>query len=511
MSKHQDSSPEHPGPESDELFDHEPLSDSDSEFLAELDRVLSAESDVSPLEEESPVDGEATGPEPDTGVDLDLASDLEVDPFDLEPETADEFRQPQEIPEEFAAHKGEPEDQNTDFDQLPETAATVHDEPQDPAADGAPEARIGELQTLEWTDEPEPESETEDYRLEDEVPAEQPDSTAGPGEAPDLSLEYEAAPGPEAPPEPQGDLPPESEPGPELEPELAQTVDREDEIEPEAALIPPSATEAPPPAVEAQPATDTGDSSSGIWNGLVALLAVLGLGTGAAALWQGSAVEQRLTGLPSGGGVPASVAQPATATTRDPRYDELADRLQALSRENRQLRAELTALRTETSQGIGNLEQQMASTLEGLQAGLGGLENQLQDLQLPDTAVAAPAAQAPQPAPPPPAAPPADEAPVAAGPEPEPEEPPAIPETPSSRSGGWAVNLLSFPDRGKAETALKRLRDLDVPASIAPADVKGHTWYRLRVDGFVNQSDAQAFAKSVRSKSGLSSAWVGRE
>lgn len=74
----------------------------------------------------------------------------------------------------------------------------------------------------------------------------------------------------------------------------------------------------------------------------------------------------------------------------------------------------------------------------------------------------------------------------------------------------WAVNLISFRTRAKADEWVARLLDDDIQATVQVADRKGQTWYRLMVDGFDNFAQAKAFAKKIRSEPDLSSAWVGR-
>jgi len=528
MSKHKDSLPEDKNLESDELFDHDPLNDSDSEFLAELDRVLGPDSDFTPLEEEVSTPGgpEETnagseGPDalsdedaaefesllddmPDEPSDsgLDERDKAEVGTGDTEPElslesaTLDDLPPPISVPEEAPALLDEDllTDDVVDLSPASEPLAEM-DRPD------AVEEQAAELQ-------PDSQAEASAPSPEDETEAPVADGAESPArddtsfEAILESVDSEDATGIQQ----------------EKSGETGRPAESADADESTLILPPPIGADArPAEAASAQPVAPR-DSGGGAWNGLVALLAVLGLGVGGFAMWQGSTVDERIATL---GNRVANVqpAAPAPAALVDNgEIIELRERLGDLSRENRQLRSELAALRTDLQQRMASQEQQWSSTLKGLQASLGGLESELQSISLSEGTPTPPPVMEPAPVVEPSPAPP--EPPVqektaeaeAAPPAPETEaEPASEPESKPKKASGWVVNLLSFPSQDKAETAQRRLQGISVPAEIAPADVQGKTWYRVQVSGFADQGEALAFAKSVRKKPGLSSAWVGKQ
>jgi cell division septation protein DedD len=494
-------------PESDELFDRDLLSDSDSEFLAELDRVLTPENALGPEHQRSAPPATFDPAAEPQSTDL-LTSDLEGDPFADNSQAAALEPAPavleEELPPGLATALEETEGPNRPESELfPPAGERMSAEstpaaPREPDWDSIPE-RIAErrhpvdanpamLYRSPFDEESAPLEEAPE-------PALAQDDAAGEGEAT----------GEPATPFPTGAVE-------AVEEDMGEPRDRQ---EPDVPIIPASPPPASPPpessaqAVDSPPTAGAGAPASSLWNGLLALLAILGLGAGGGALWQGAAVDQRLTELeslaPAAPGTPARPAQ-------DNGYAELSTQIEGLTRENRELRNELAKLRDEMQQRLNTQERQFAGTLQEIQSGLGGLGDKLRDLRPAQAATPAPAVEAE-----PPRA-------IAAADAPAPAEE-TLPEPPRSKATkaptgeaqtppvkrGWVVNLLSLPNRSKAESALERLKGIDLPVSIVPADVKGNTWYRLQVGGFATQAKAQAFAKSVRAKSGLSATWVGRE
>lgn len=78
-------------------------------------------------------------------------------------------------------------------------------------------------------------------------------------------------------------------------------------------------------------------------------------------------------------------------------------------------------------------------------------------------------------------------------------------------SGGWVVQLASYPDAVGAEAVQQQLRQAGYPADVAPAQLNGKTYHRVRVAGFDTQADARAFARAIQGKFGVRNPWVALE
>lgn len=74
----------------------------------------------------------------------------------------------------------------------------------------------------------------------------------------------------------------------------------------------------------------------------------------------------------------------------------------------------------------------------------------------------------------------------------------------------WAVNLIAFKQDWYAKRKAEEFAAKGVPAKVSRTDNKGETWYRLSVDGFVNQAEAAAFAAKVKKTLNLDSVWVAK-
>jgi DedD protein len=72
----------------------------------------------------------------------------------------------------------------------------------------------------------------------------------------------------------------------------------------------------------------------------------------------------------------------------------------------------------------------------------------------------------------------------------------------------WAVQVQSSPEKNFADRWADRLRTKGYDAFVVEADVKGQTWYRVRVGHFVARSDAEALRITLESKEGLSGAFL---
>jgi len=77
---------------------------------------------------------------------------------------------------------------------------------------------------------------------------------------------------------------------------------------------------------------------------------------------------------------------------------------------------------------------------------------------------------------------------------------PAIVTSPESgKEAGFAVQIYSFKDEKKADTALANLRKDGYKAYIEISDLgeKG-TWYRVRIGGLANEEEAKALLETIR-------------
>lgn len=83
-------------------------------------------------------------------------------------------------------------------------------------------------------------------------------------------------------------------------------------------------------------------------------------------------------------------------------------------------------------------------------------------------------------------------APVVVAPESDaPSAPPASAPQGQVPSGGWSIQIASYPTRAEADAALTSLRDQGHEAYRVAALVDGQTWYRVRVGGFASKSKAE--------------------
>jgi len=74
----------------------------------------------------------------------------------------------------------------------------------------------------------------------------------------------------------------------------------------------------------------------------------------------------------------------------------------------------------------------------------------------------------------------------------------------------WAVNLVAFKQDWYARRKAEEFAAKDVPAKVVRSDSKGETWYRLTVDGFKNQAEANAYAAKAKKTLNLDSVWVAK-
>jgi cell division protein FtsN len=77
-----------------------------------------------------------------------------------------------------------------------------------------------------------------------------------------------------------------------------------------------------------------------------------------------------------------------------------------------------------------------------------------------------------------------------------------------SAEQAWAVQIKSSPDKKFADAWADRLKAKGYDAFVVEGDVKGQTWYRVRVGHFAARADAEALRTDLESKEGLSGGFL---
>ncbi len=72
----------------------------------------------------------------------------------------------------------------------------------------------------------------------------------------------------------------------------------------------------------------------------------------------------------------------------------------------------------------------------------------------------------------------------------------------------WTVQIKSSSEKKFADNWANRLRAKGYDAFVVDADVKGQTWYRVRVGHFVAREEAEALRAALESKEGLSGSFL---
>lgn len=75
----------------------------------------------------------------------------------------------------------------------------------------------------------------------------------------------------------------------------------------------------------------------------------------------------------------------------------------------------------------------------------------------------------------------------------------------------WKVNLVSFKQEWYAKRKAAEFVKQGVPAEVTKVEIKGETWYRLRVKGFDSKYEAAAYAAKVKKRLNLASVWVTKD
>jgi DedD protein len=118
----------------------------------------------------------------------------------------------------------------------------------------------------------------------------------------------------------------------------------------------------------------------------------------------------------------------------------------------------------------------------------------------------APLKEAAKSAPRPPAAKSADEA--TSSPMAQEERQIAQPAKKESLEKVWTVQVKSSPEKKYADSWADRLKTKGYDAFVVDADVKGQTWYRVRVGHFAARQEAEALRATLESKEGLSGSFL---
>jgi len=65
------------------------------------------------------------------------------------------------------------------------------------------------------------------------------------------------------------------------------------------------------------------------------------------------------------------------------------------------------------------------------------------------------------------------------------------------QEGGFLIQMAAYADRAQAEALLADLRAAGVAGQLQEADVRGETWYRVRVGRFATRADTQAWINAL--------------
>jgi hypothetical protein len=77
-----------------------------------------------------------------------------------------------------------------------------------------------------------------------------------------------------------------------------------------------------------------------------------------------------------------------------------------------------------------------------------------------------------------------------------------------THDGAWQVHLASVKEEDAAREFSRRLADDGYPTQIARADVNGRPWYRVGTPGFLSRAEAEAYARALTGRFGITSPWV---
>ncbi len=72
----------------------------------------------------------------------------------------------------------------------------------------------------------------------------------------------------------------------------------------------------------------------------------------------------------------------------------------------------------------------------------------------------------------------------------------------------WNINLISSPDKAYAIRFSNKARSRGIDTQLQEVKVKGTTYWRVQVTGFSTQTEAKAYAGTVKDKLGLKDIWI---
>lgn len=75
----------------------------------------------------------------------------------------------------------------------------------------------------------------------------------------------------------------------------------------------------------------------------------------------------------------------------------------------------------------------------------------------------------------------------------------------------WVVNFISFKQRWYTDKKVQEYKQKGIPAEVVPVDVQGVRWFRVRVAGFKDKTEAAAYAIKMKKSLNLNSVWVSKK
>ena len=78
----------------------------------------------------------------------------------------------------------------------------------------------------------------------------------------------------------------------------------------------------------------------------------------------------------------------------------------------------------------------------------------------------------------------------------------SVPELPSNPlpSGGWAIQVASFPTMGEANDESLKWNDRGQSAYVVAAALQGDIWYRVRIAGYADKAQAEIQRKTIQTE-----------
>jgi hypothetical protein len=250
------------------------------------------------------------------------------------------------------------------------------------------------------------------------------------------------------------------------------------------------------------------NDSSTRWLGAMFLLAIFAVSMGVLSLWRMSDIEDRLNRIEP---VSSVIPAPALDTKKAENAQRIDNLERRLGRSMERMQADVEALGTSLAKELARRNERLDGDLSALNATLSSLQEQLRVAQAlmaeadklaeltsntPIATEPASAQSAPDPGPP------TTEGIVTSA--------PAV-SIESKKPSSWSVNLFAADRQEKTDKELARFRAQDVPAEMFSVINKDKVWYRIAVRGFDSFEKASAYAETLRSKPGMSGAWVGRD